>query len=234
MSDQLPLAIVMDDAATFDNFFQMPQNQEAVAYLQSLLSPEQGVLGAYLWGGAGTGKSHLLQAICHESDEQARYIPLGELLNYPPEAVLEACELPPLVVIDDVHRLAGNTAWQEALFHLFNRRRDHGRPMVYAGNCAPGALSGVLPDFCSRLASLMVYRLPNYDEQALGQLLGFRGALRGIRLSPEVIRYIMARVPRTSMAVMSLLDRIDEVTLAHKRSLTIPLLQELKLLSMGR
>lgn len=234
MSDQLPLAIVMDDAATFDNFFQMPQNQEAVAYLRSLLGPEREALGAYLWGGAGTGKSHLLQAICHESDEQSRYIPLGELLSYPPEAVLEACELTPLVVIDDVHLLAGHTPWQEALFHLFNRRRAHGYPTVYAGYCAPAALSGVLPDFCSRLASLMIYRLPNYDQQTLGQLLGFRGALRGIRLSPEVIRYIMARVPRTTTVVMSLLDRIDEETLAHKRPLTIPLLQELKLLSMGR
>ncbi len=233
MSDQLPLAIVMDDAATFDNFLRTPQNQEALACLHSVLSVEQAA-GAYLWGGPGAGKSHLLQAVCHEGDGRSLYLPLGELLNYPPAAVLEACETTPLVVIDDVHFLKGHTAWQEALFHLFNRRRDHGRPMVYASQCAPAALVDVLPDLCSRLASLTVYRLPDHDEQTLEQLLAFRGGLRGIRLSPEVIRYIMARVPRTTTAVMTLLDRIDEATLTHKRPVTIPLLQDLKLLSLDR
>ncbi len=231
MSAQLPLAIVIDDTATFDNFFQIPQNQEPVSYLRSVLKPELEAAGAYLWGGSGTGKSHLLQAVCHESPTRSLYLPLGELLNYPPEVVLEACESTPLLVIDDVHLLKGYGVWQEALFHLFNRRRNHGYPMVYAGQCGPTALVGVLPDLCSRLASLMVYRLPNYDELALGELLAFRGAMRGIKLSPEVIRFIMARVPRTTSAVIALLERIDEVTLVHKRPLTIPLLQELKLLS---
>ena len=121
--------------------------------------------------------------------------------------------------------------WQEALFHLFNRRRDAGLALLFSADRVPSELVTLLPDLRSRLGSLTVFHLPKQTDQELAEMLRFRAARRGLLMSDEVVNYVMTRVERSAKSLIMLLDRIDTAALAQARPVTIPLINELRLLS---
>jgi DnaA family protein len=50
---------------------------------------------------------------------------------------------------------------------------------------------------------------------------------RGLFLSDEVMDYLLTRFMRDLKCLMTLLDRLDEFSLAHKRAITVPLVRQM-------
>lgn len=220
---QLPLRIGLRDSATFENFLPA-SNAQALHALQVPNEPF-----VYLWGGDGSGKSHLLQAACHavtEAGGGAVYLPLGELSAMSPE-IFEGMEQMQLVCIDEVDAITGDSDWEQALFHLYNRLRDSGNRLIVAGQASPTALGLGLPDLVSRLGWGPVYQLQLLNDEEKAQALRFRAAQRGMEMPPEVASYLLSRAPRDMQALFDLLDELDEVSLAAQRKLTIPFVREI-------
>ena len=67
---QLPLELRLRDDATLANFLPLPDTAPLLAALREQPSPAGEKL-IYLYGPAGSGKSHLLQACCHEQGSAA-------------------------------------------------------------------------------------------------------------------------------------------------------------------
>jgi DnaA family protein len=223
---QLPLGLSLKDEATFDNFY-AGNNAEIIPVLKKAASGA-GEKIIYLSGMRGQGCSHLLQASCHYAHQQQRssaYLPLANLLALSPE-VLNGFESLSLVCIDDVHVIAGNAEWEEALFHLFNRVYDAGGCIILAGNESPKLMQIKLPDLVSRLAWGIVYQLhPLSDDEKLSVLI-MRAKHRGITLSEEVGKYILTHCPRHMGTLFAALDALDKASLAAQRRLTIPFVKE--------
>ena len=172
----------------------------------------------YLWGPASVGKSHLLQAVCHQMGNDALYLPLDELIDIPPEALLEGAETVPLLALDNIQAVLPHPDWQAQLFHVFNRRRDAGHGQLFSADRAPSELTTLLPDLRSRLTSVTIFQLPKQSEQELADMLQFRAARRGLLLSDEVVHYILARAERSAVALIELLVRLDKAALASARA----------------
>lgn len=215
---QIPLRIGLRDGVTFANFH--PGPNAAVAHaLQSASEPF-----IYLGGPQGSGRSHLLQAACHEVSEAgglAAYLPLNECMAMSPQ-MLEGMEQMALLAIDDVELLAGNSEWEQALFHLYNRMRDAGHRMIVAGNAAPAALGIILPDLLSRLGWGPVFQLQPLGDNEKSEALRMRAKQRGMELPAEVADYLLNHASRDMHDLLELLDRLDEGSLAAQRKLTIP------------
>jgi DnaA family protein len=220
---QLPLRIGLRDSATFANFF--PEDNAAACHaLQQEHEPF-----VYLWGPEGSGKSHLLQAACHEVTESggsAIYLALGEEEGMVPQ-MLEGMEQMSLVCLDNLEAVAGEPEWERAMFHLYNRLRDSGNRLLAAGNAAPAGLGVNLPDLVSRLGWGPVFQLQPLSDEGKTEALQRRAANRGMQMPPEVASYLMQRAPRDMHALFALLDRLDEVSLAAQRKLTIPFVREI-------
>jgi DnaA family protein len=215
---QLPLRIGLRDSATFSNFYAGP-NAAVVHALQFGSEPF-----IYLGGARGSGRSHLLQAACHavgESNGQAAYLPLQECMAMSP-LMLEGMEQMALVAIDDVELLAGNSEWEVALFHLYNRVREVGHRMLVAANAAPAAIGIALPDLLSRLGWGPVFQLQQLADSEKSEALRMRARQRGMELSAEVADYLLNHASREMHDLFTLLDRLDEGSLAAQRKLTIP------------
>lgn len=221
---QLPLSIALDDAMTRDNWLCRPET----AALERWLFVDGAA--AYVGGESGVGKSHLLQALCHAS-VGGLYLPLDELLDMPPMALLEGTEGAPLLAIDALQSIVGHDGWQEALFHLFNRAQQAGTRLVVAATRSPTMLEPLLPDLRSRLTSLPLFALPRFTSADLDALLILRGERRGLSLSSEVRSWLLRRVPRSPGDLIAVLDILDRESLARGRPVTVPLLRELTLLS---
>ncbi len=178
----------------------------------------------YLQGGAGSGKSHLLQALCAATGAgsgRVAYLPLAQAGELEP-GVCEGLEAMALVCVDDIDRIAGNGAWEAALFHLYNRLRDAGCRWVAAGRQPVAEAGFSLPDLASRLQWGCTLRLAPLSDADRAEVLRRRAGQRGLDLPPEVVDYLLTRYSRDLDSLFRLLDRLDASSLRQQRRLTLP------------
>jgi DnaA family protein len=222
-SFQYPFAFTFQDELTFGNFVAGASNAELLEFLPRF---ERGsVPFCYLWGRTGSGKTHLLQALSHASDT-AVYLPLQQLQAYDASCLdgLEACDF---LVFDDVQVVAGKRDWEEKLFYLFNAQQALGGKICMSASAAPLALPLQLADLKSRLQLALVYEVKPLDETDKQTALIQRAALRGIELKAEVATYLLSRSPRGMQELLAVLARLDTLSLAEKRRITIPFVKDI-------
>ena len=224
--DQLPLGVSLRHRRSFSNFI-AGQNAAAVAVLRDLLLAHAGGI-VYLWGSSGSGKSHLLEACCGDASMHGRpvaYLPLGTDQAQPD--MLNGLADIQLLCIDDVDRVAGDRAWEEALFHLYNQAEQAACPMVLAASGAPRAPAWRLPDLASRLSAAVVWRLRALDDAERREALQLHARERGFVLSDEVVTFVMKRLRRDMVSLSAFLERLDRSSLAAQRRITVPFVKGL-------
>lgn len=193
---QLPLAISLRPEPAFENFIAGP-NAEALTRVKSLAAGALGERIVYLWGEAGSGRSHLLAAAARAN--------------------------PALVIADDVERL--DAAEQHALFVAINEAREGGPAVLAAGDQPPAQLA-LRADLRSRLAWGLVYHLLPLSDTDKAQHLKALAAARGLLLSDEVTAYLLARLPRDMASLEAVMEVLDRYSLMRQRALTLPLVRE--------
>lgn len=222
---QLPLPLRLRQGHGFDTL--LPgENSELLALLRGFATGGEGQL--FLWGERGSGRTHMLEATVAaalDAGLSACLLPGRELAGLP-VAVLEGMERHHLIAVDDLDALTPDPAWEEALFHLYNRARAEGAVQLFAAAAPPRALSLTLPDLATRLAAGGVYRVHSLDEEGLVTLLRRRAAGRGLELDEAVARYIVHRSERSATALAAQLEHLDREALVQKRRLTVPFVRE--------
>ena len=193
---QLVLDIGPPAAPAFDNFVAGP-NAEALARVRSLAEGKLREAIVYLWGDPGSGRTHLLRAAARANPE--------------------------LVIADDVESL--EAAAQQQLFAAINAARDGGAPVLAAGPRAPAGLA-LREDLRTRLAWGLVYQLRPLGDDEKAEHLRAEAGRRGLRLSGEVVGYLLTRFPRDLPSLNGVLDALDRYSLAAKRPVTLPLVRE--------
>ncbi|OAI48854.1 hypothetical protein AYO45_00845 [Gammaproteobacteria bacterium SCGC AG-212-F23] len=220
--NQLTLGVGLKDDATFANYF-AGNNQQLMTALKKA-SVGHGERLLYFYGAGGQGCTHLLQASCHEANQQKRtsvYIPLRNNEDFTPE-IFEGLETLSLVCVDDIQHIAGVRLWEEAFFHLYNRILDHGGCLLIAANTVPKKLNLVLPDLASRLSASVIFQLQPLSDIEKIQTLMMRAERRGMTLSEDVCHFLLTHCPRHMSTLFAALDALDKASLAAQRKLTIP------------
>ncbi len=216
---QLALGVRLRSDAVFDSF-SPGSNAELIAALQNPSIP-----AVWLWGGHGTGKTHLLQAVCAAAADGAAYFPLDRALGLPPEALagFETCRI---LCLDDVDAVAGDPAWERALFRLFNEGAELRTRLIFASDAPPRQSAWTLEDWRSRAAACVVYQAHELDDAGRVDALRRRAAQRGLQLPQETSEYLLRRMPRDLPALFEILDRLDEASLVAQRRLTVPFIRD--------
>lgn len=224
---QLALGVRLRDDARWSNFYG-ERNARAAALLREACDSHSGGnnTGAVVvvCGDSDTGKSHLLQAACHQAEQsgqQAVCLGMAELLVVGPGALAGLDELE-RVALDDLHLVAGRLDWEEAVFHLFNRLQDRDRFLLISLADTPARCGFQLPDLRSRLQLGLQIQLGVYRDEDRLSILKARAEERGLVLSDDVAAYILKRASRRLADLLGLLDRLDENSLQAQRRLTIP------------
>jgi DnaA family protein len=193
---QLVLDIGPAAEPDFDNYIAGP-NAEALARVRSLADGSLREAIVYLWGDPGSGRTHLLRAAARRN--------------------------PQLVIADDVESL--EPAAQQQLFAAINAAREGAAPVLAAGRLSPAGLA-LREDLRTRLAWGLVYQLKPLSDAEKAQHLRAEAARRGLRLSDEVVGYLLTRFPRDLPSLNRVLDALDRYSLAAKRPVTLPLVRE--------
>jgi len=223
---QLALELQLADYARFDSFYGGPNAAVLEAARHAARATGQQV--NWIWGAAGSGRSHLLQAAVAEAGEAGAlcaWLPLTSA-ELAPE-MLEGMGHLDLLCVDDVDSVAGDPGWESALFAVFEElRANSGRLLVTAAVPMPQA-DFKLRDLASRLASGPTWRLRPMDDDECLQALQLRASWRGLDLPAEVGQLLLQRTERSNKALFALLDTLDKAALAAQRKLTVPFVRAL-------
>ena len=205
-----------------ETFVVGPSNQlayNAASYVAEFPGAQYNPL--FIHGNCGLGKTHLLQGLCRKFIQQhptKRWMYLtGEEFTNEFLTALRTNKLDAfrrkvrdldLLVIDDVHFLAGKKATQEEFLHTFNSIEAMGRQVVMASDAHPKMIEEFGESLVNRFVSGMVVRIdpPNYATRC--EILRALSLRSGLALSEEVIGWIARRVTQNVRELEGAVTRI--------------------------
>jgi chromosomal replication initiator protein len=156
--------VVLNEKYTFDNFVVGPSNRLAHAAARAVAdAPAESYNPLFLHGRVGMGKTHLLQAICHQALHSRRklnilYLSSETFVNQFIGAI-EHGELNrfrykyrnvDILLVDDIHLLANKDRTQEEFFHTFNALYNSGRQIVLSSDSPPQEIPSLKERLISR------------------------------------------------------------------------------------
>lgn len=226
INPQLPLAIQIPHVANFDVFVS-GENGLLIELLKQS-AEKRGELQVYCWSGSGLGKTHLLQAGCQLATSlgfSSCYLPFKHLIQHSTN-LLDNLESVDLLCLDELEVVAGESAWEQALFSLINRCRARQARLVFAASANINELPWILPDLASRLSWGPIFQIHalKTDSDKLSALQ-LRARHRGMELSEDVGNYLLNRHSRSTRDLCGLIDDLDHASLAAQRRLTIPFIK---------
>jgi DnaA family protein len=218
---QLLLDIAPSPPPTLANF--VPgRNIELLQTLSNIIEGLERERFVYLWGGAGCGRSHLLQAvagICMRRKMDVAYF------SCTPETDFIASSEADCVTVDDVDRLDAEA--QISLFNLYNHIRNEGHAfLLVSGPAAPAQLK-LRIDLITRLGWGLVYQVHELSDEEKIKAMKSHAMDRGLDLPQEVCDYLLRHGRRDLPSLMATLDALDGFSLANQRRITVPLVREL-------
>ena len=213
--EQLLLDLATPSPATRGNFVVGP-NALACAAIDEALAGRAREPRIFLWGGAGCGKTHLLEA-CARALPGAVYVACSPSTRPAPEW-LEA----PLLAFDDVHRL--DPDGEAALFDLHNRLQGSATVLLASARNAPAFLP-LRRDLATRLAWGLVFELRSLTEPDIAAAFQTRLRERGVRLTDEVMHFMLTRFQRDLRSIETVFAAIERLAFETRRPLTLPLVR---------
>jgi DnaA regulatory inactivator Hda len=214
---QLLLDLTPRPALGREDFLVAPCNRIAALWIDRW--PDWPAPGLALYGPPGCGKSHLA-AVWQAASGALALDPAELSARATPELLGKATAC----VLDRADQvLSDDPVAERALLHLFNVLMERGGFLLLAGRRAPAQWPVGLPDLRSRLAMVQAAELGAPDDRLIEALLVKHFADRQLRVGPEVVRFLLARMERSFTAAQDLVAAIDQSALAAHREITVPL-----------
>lgn len=197
----------LDPAATLEEFLVTPANELTFKLLAEitgfkadttkLAAPKvamEGLNPLYLYGEAGSGKTHLLMGVAQMLRKQGLsvlYIRAETFTDHVVAAIRsgamqefrKAYRHAGVLIIDDIHILARRSATQEEFFHTFNTLHGSGKQIILSANAPPHLLEGIEPRLISRFEWGIQLHVEKLDLQTVGLWLEKKALSMGLTLT---------------------------------------------------
>ncbi len=219
---QIPFSFGVIDNMDFGSFYAKGQELLVDACKQAVTVGGEKQL--YFWGGAGSGKTHLLTASCNIAAENGRRIAYISAEIISDEGALLGLEQLDVVCIDNLQRLS--VEGERALFNLINDIRALSGCLLLSANKAPFELDIKLPDLVSRLSWGPVFQLMRLNDSGIRHAFKLRAESFGLQLPDEVMDFILFRQTRDMQVLAENLKQLLDAASISKRRLTVPFAKE--------
>ena len=226
---------------TFDNFVVGPNNQMAhAAALSVAQSPGRAYNPLFIYGASGLGKTHLLQAIGHyvigrRARQKVLYVSCESFLNDFIHAIRSNAMVAfrkryrsaDLLLIDDIHSLAGKEGTQEEFFHTFNTLFDSHKQIVLSSDRPATEIAGLEERLISRFEWGQTVDLQPPDLETRVAILRKKEHLLGFHLSDEVVFYLAEKIRTNIRRLEGALVRVAAYGSLYKTEVDVAAVERL-------
>lgn len=192
-----------------------------------------------IYGGSGLGKTHLAQAIGLEvkrnfPEKVVLYVSTNLFQTQFTEAVrkneindfLHFYQLIDVLILDDIHELAGKTGTQNTLFHIFNHLQQLGKQLILTSDKAPAELVGIEDRLLSRFKWGLSAEIKSPDFEMRKEIVLYKAKKDGIVFSSEVVEYICKYVNNNVRELEGAMISLLAQATFNKKSLTVELVRD--------
>ncbi|MBN1913077.1 MAG: chromosomal replication initiator protein DnaA [Candidatus Omnitrophica bacterium] len=226
---------------TFENFVVGPSNRHAHAYSQAVADgPAKAYNPLFIYGGVGLGKTHLLQAICHkirnQSEENLRiyYISSERFTNELIDAIQhhstgsfrQKYRNVDVLVIDDIHFIAGKESTQEEFFHTFNTLYDAHKQIIISSDRPPKEIANLQSRLVSRFGWGLTTDIQPPDLETRVAILKKKIEREPVDVEDEVIFFIAQLIKTNIRELEGALIRTIAYSLLEEKPITLDLAKE--------
>lgn len=221
---QLPLPLALPDCYRLERFVPGAEAGEAWVRIQDMQAGRERF--AFLWGGEGVGKTHLLRGVV--AAVSGVYLDMAALreesasAGVPPTGLLAGLGRADLLALDRLEAVAGEDEWEAAVFHLYNDVDAGGGRLLVAARANPNSLGLVRSELRSRLHWGGAFPLGRLTDEERLKALQRQAQGRGVELKAAVGRFLLRHYSRNMHRLMSVLSELDAAALAERRAVTIP------------
>jgi chromosomal replication initiator protein len=224
----------------FDSFVTGPCNRLPHAACVAVAEqPGKAYNPLFIHGGVGLGKTHLLQAVCQkvlerENDARILYLSCDSFINQFITAV-ETGDMNQfryryrnveLLVIDDIHFLAGRDRTQEEFFHTFNTLYQQHKQIILSADCPPSEIPELEERLVSRFNWGLVARIEKPCYETRVAILKKKARLRGLELPDDVLCHIAARVENNTRELEGAITKLQGMQLLTNGKLDLDMARQ--------
>ncbi len=225
---------------TFENFVVGSCNQFAHAAASAVVNnPAKSYNPLYIYGGAGLGKTHLMNAIGHLVLKDNRrlkvlYITtekfMNDLINHLQYGKVldfrQKYRSIDVLLMDDIHYLSGRERTKEEFFHTFNHLYDSQKQIVITSDCPPKEIPNLEERFSSRFEWGLIADLKPPDIETRIAILKKKSEMEGIFLSESVALFIADKVHSNIRELEGYLRRVIAYASLKGESIDLDLVKE--------
>ena len=208
---------------TFEGFVTGASNRFAhAAALAVAETPGQSYNPLFIYGDAGLGKTHLLQAIAHYVRENypshsVRYVSTESFLNEFVSAIRtndqagfkQRYRQVDVLLVDDIQFIEGKEGLQEELFHTFNSLHDANKQIILSSDRPPDAISTLEDRLRSRFMWGLLTDIQPPDVETRMAILYKKAERSKIAIPDEVLRFIATHVTNNIRELEGALVRVQ-------------------------
>jgi len=226
---------------TFEGFVVGSSNRFAhAAALAIAEAPAKAYNPLFIYGGVGLGKTHLMQAACHYISEMHGDLKLfyttsesftNELINgiqsRTTQKFREKYRNVDVLLIDDIHFIAGKEATQEEFFHTFNALYDGHKQIVLSSDRAPKTIPGMEERLVSRFEWGLVtdVQLPDFETRIA--ILKKKAERNGTKLQDDILYFIAENVKTNIRELEGALIKLIAYSALENKKITLELAKDI-------
>ena len=221
----------------FNSFIKGKSNDIAVSYSKKVCEHLSRYNPLYISGGVGLGKTHLLNAIGLElqNDNNVMFISAERFMYHFIKSIKkndmvnfkDFFRKSSVFIIDDIQFISGKESLQEEFFHTFNSLMDKGSQIIISSDRHPMKLDRVQERIKSRLAGGLVVDIDVPDFELKAEIIKKKieeiqsQFKENINLSDDVINYIASECKTNIRELIGVLNRVIAFSRVHNKSLDI-------------
>ncbi|MFA4889334.1 MAG: chromosomal replication initiator protein DnaA [Candidatus Omnitrophota bacterium] len=226
---------------TFENFVIGPSNRHAHAYSLAVAeAPAKAYNPLFIYGGVGLGKTHLIQSICQHIRNKAQgnlkicYMPSERFTNelidaiqhHSTSAFRQKYRGADILVIDDVHFIAGKESTQEEFFHTFNALFDAHKQIVLSSDRPPKEIANLQERLVSRFSWGLTTDIQPPDLETRVAILKKKIEREPVAVPDDAIFFIAQLIKTNIRELEGALIRTIAYALLEEKPVTLSLAQE--------